>query len=59
MDYSRSPQKVTGPRFFYDNKGQMDVSFSTDDHDTEEEKKPIFLEMIFTAYQGTIRSIVN
>lgn len=51
-DHSKSPKEVTGPRFFYDTKGQMDVSFSTDDQGPEEEKKPVFLKMIFTAYQG-------
>jgi hypothetical protein len=54
-DFSKTTDKVIGQRFFYDNKGQIDVSFSTDDQDiAEEKKKPVFLKMIFTAYEGML-----
>jgi hypothetical protein len=37
---------------FYDNKGQIDVSFATGEKETDENEKPVLIKMIFTAYSG-------
>jgi hypothetical protein len=49
---SESPKTLLGPRFFYDPKGAVDVSFKFDESHFEEVQKPFKVELAFTAYAG-------
>lgn len=55
MDESETakvPDRVIGPRKFYDPKGEMDVTFFTDQRDENTEDDRISLHLVFTAYRG-------
>lgn len=51
-DVSNVPEKIIGPRKFYDPKGETDVTFFTDARDEGQDDDLISLHLIFTAYRG-------
>lgn len=52
-DGSKVPERLIGPRKFYDPKGEMEVTFFTDARDDNTDfEDPISLNLVFTAYRG-------
>ena len=51
FDLSEYPKTLLGPRYFYDQKGSVDVAFKFDDH-LDEVQKPFKVDLAFTAYAG-------
>lgn len=53
-DISEQPSTLIGPRFFYEIKGAIEVTFSIDESAVDEDnsRKPIYLQLVFTSYAG-------